>query len=158
MKLFVKCGSKYREAEVGEVAEVAHSYQLAEAVCTRMTCDKPLLVYQAIRAIAHLEHEVFGVCLLDNRKRLIGAEALFRGTLNGAAVYPREVVRHVMRSNAASVIFYHNHPSGTAEPSQADEMITKSLASALSMIDVEVLDHLIVGKACYTSFRERGLL
>jgi DNA repair protein RadC len=103
-------------------------------------------------------HEIFACLFLDNRHRVICYEELFRGTIDGASVHPREVVRHVIRTNAAAVIFAHNHPSGVAEPSQADLRITQRLKEALALIDVRVLDHVIVGDGQGTSLAERGLL
>jgi DNA repair protein RadC len=104
-----------------------------------------------------LEHELFCMLVLDNRNRLIEFVELFRGTIDGASVHPREVVKEVLKRNGAAVIFAHNHPSGVPEPSQADEVITRRLKSALALIDVRVLDHLIVGDTT-VSFAERGLL
>lgn len=102
--------------------------------------------------------EVFACMFLDNQHRLICFEELFFGTIDGASVHPREVVRRVLRHNAAAVIFAHNHPSGIAEPSQADRRITDRLKSALALVDVRVLDHMVVGDQEVTSFAERGLL
>lgn len=104
------------------------------------------------------KQEVFCCLYLDNRHRVLGFEELFHGTINGAAVYPREVLRRVMAHNAAAVILAHNHPSGVAEPSQADESLTTRLKAALDLIDVRVLDHIIVGEGDPVSFAERGLL
>jgi len=104
-----------------------------------------------------LEHELFCMLVLDNRNRLIEFVELFRGTIDGASVHPREVVKEVLKLNGAAVIFAHNHPSGVAEPSQADEQITRRLKSALALIDVRVLDHLVIGDTT-VSFAERGLL
>jgi len=103
-------------------------------------------------------YEVFCCLHLDARHRLIAFEELFRGTIDGATVHPREVVRQSLARNSAAVIFAHNHPSGVAEPSQADELITQRLREALNLIDVRVLDHLIVGDDRCMSFAERGLL
>ena len=103
-------------------------------------------------------HEVFCGLFLDNRHRVIAFEELFTGTLNGTAVYPREVVKHALRHNAAAVIFAHNHPSGVAEPSRADEVLTARLKEALALVDIQVLDHLVVGDGEMVSFSERGLL
>lgn len=103
-------------------------------------------------------HEVFACLFLDNRHRVIEYRELFRGTIDGASVHPREVVREAMRANAAAVIFAHNHPSGVAEPSQSDLRITQRLKDALALLDVRVLDHFIVGEGGGTSFAERGLL
>jgi DNA repair protein RadC len=103
-------------------------------------------------------HEVFACLFLDNRHRVVRYEELFRGTIDGASVHPREVVRRALDVNAAAVIFAHNHPSGVAEPSQADLRITQRLKDALALIDVRVLDHFIVGEGEGTSMAERGLL
>ena len=105
-----------------------------------------------------LAHEVFAIVYLDNRNRVLGFEELFRGTIDGASVYPREVVRSALARNAAAVILAHNHPSGVAEPSADDERITRRLKEALGLVDIRVLDHLIVGDAVCESFAERGLL
>ncbi len=101
--------------------------------------------------------EVFACVFLDNRHRVIAFEELFFGTIDSASIYPREVVRRVMKHNAAAVIFAHNHPSGVAEPSQADERITQKLKDALALLDVRVLDHFVIGDQV-VSFAERGLL
>jgi DNA repair protein RadC len=95
---------------------------------------------------------------MDNQHRLIKYEELFFGTIDGASVHPREVVKHALKHNAAAVIFAHNHPSGVAEPSQADQRITDRLKSALLLVDVRVLDHMIVGDREVLSFAEKGLL
>lgn len=107
--------------------------------------------------MSHYEREVFGVMLLDNRHRLIDFKELFFGTIDSASIYPREVVKATLQENAAAVIFAHNHPSGVAEPSQADLAITQRLVQALTLIDVRVLDHIVVGHNS-VSFAERGLL
>ena len=103
-------------------------------------------------------HEVFSCLYLDNRHRVIQFEELFQGTINGASVHPREVVKKALSHNAAAVIFAHNHPSGIAEPSAADRDITRRLTDALALVDVQVLDHIIVGDAATVSFAERGLM
>lgn len=103
-------------------------------------------------------YEVFACLFLDNRHRVICFEELFTGTIDGASVHPREVVRRVLFHNAAAVIFAHNHPSGVAEPSQSDQQITRRLKEALALIDVRVLDHVIIGDGETVSFAERGLL
>lgn len=103
-------------------------------------------------------HEVFAGLLLDNRHRVIRYLELFRGTIDGAAVYPREVVRQALDYNAAAVIFAHNHPSGVAEPSQADISLTRRLREALSLVDIRVLDHMVVGHGEVISLAERGLM
>lgn len=103
-------------------------------------------------------YEVFAVLFLDNRHRVIAFEEMFRGTIDGASVHPREVVRRALELHAAAVILSHNHPSGVAEPSQADQRITTRLRDALGLVDIRILDHLIVGDAECCSFAERGLL
>jgi DNA repair protein RadC len=108
--------------------------------------------------LGHLPHEVFMALFLDAQNRLIAAEELFRGTLTQTSVYPREVVKRSLHHNAAAVVFAHNHPSGVAEPSQADELLTRALMQALQLVDVRVLDHLIVARGSTTSFAERGLI
>ena len=108
--------------------------------------------------LAEREAEVFCVLFLTNRHRVIAFTEMFRGTIDGASVHPREVVKEVLRHNAAAVILCHNHPSGASEPSRADEAITRRLKDALALVDVRVLDHLIVGGSEITSFAERGLL
>lgn len=113
--------------------------------------------YLALR-FAGLEYEVFTCLFLDNRNRVLACEELFRGTIDGANVYPREVVKRALRHNAAAVIFAHNHPSGVAEPSPADELITRRLKESLSLVDIRVLDHLVVGGEVVESMAERGLL
>lgn len=104
------------------------------------------------------KNEVFCVLFLDNRHRVLFFEEMFQGTLNGTAVYPREIVKRALRHNAAAVILVHNHPSGVAEPSRADELLTTRLKEALTLVDIRLLDHLIVGDGETVSFSERGLI
>ena len=104
------------------------------------------------------DHEVFCCLFLDNRHRVIAFDEVFRGTIDGASVHPRDVVKLALARNAAAVILAHNHPSGIAEPSQADEMITGRLRDALGLVDIRVLDHIVVGDGACVSFAERGLL
>ena len=106
----------------------------------------------------HLGHELFCCLYLDNRHRVLRFDEMFRGTIDGTSVYPREVVKEALVINAAAVILAHNHPSGVAEPSQADERITQRLKSALELVDIRLLDHLIVGDGETTSMASRGLL
>jgi DNA repair protein RadC len=107
--------------------------------------------------LAERPYEVFACLLLDSRHRVIAFEELFRGTIDGCSVHPREVVKAALAHNAAAVILAHNHPSGNAEPSQADRRITERLRDALALVDVRVLDHLVVGQEV-VSFAERGLV
>lgn len=108
--------------------------------------------------LGNLPHEVFAIVFVDAQHRVIEFLELFRGTLTQTSVYPREVVKEALRLNAAAVIFTHNHPSGVAEPSRADELLTQTLKSALLLVDVRVLDHLVVAGGQVVSFVERGLL
>lgn len=111
-----------------------------------------------VSRLGNLEYEAFWALWIDSQHRLIAAEAIFRGTLTETSVYPRELLKLALRYNAASVVLAHNHPSGVAECSRADERLTNHLKSALAMIDVKVLDHLIVAGTSCMSFAERGLL
>ena len=121
--------------------------------------DSPQVLRDWLRLYcAGLEHEVFIVLYLDARHRLIDAAELFRGTLTQTSVYPREVVKVALARNAAAVALAHNHPSGVAEPSRADEFLTQNLKSALSLVDVRVLDHFVVAGDSVLSFAERGLV
>lgn len=104
------------------------------------------------------DHEVFAVMFLDSQHRLIALEEMFRGTLTQTSVYPREVVKRALALNAGAVVLAHNHPSGMPEPSRADEHLTHTLKAALSMVDVRVLDHIVVGGADSVSMAERGLM
>lgn len=108
--------------------------------------------------LAERKAEVFGCLYLDNRHRVIETVELFQGTIDGASVYPRVVVQQALTVNAAAVMFFHNHPSGVAEPSNADQAITRRLKEALALIDIRVLDHFVVTAGESISFAERGLL
>lgn len=108
--------------------------------------------------LRHYDYEVFACLFLDNRHRIINFEELFRGTIDGTSVHPREVIKRTLAHNAAAVIFAHNHPSGVAEPSRADELLTNRLKDALALVDVRVLDHFIIGEGEAVSLAERGLL
>lgn len=108
--------------------------------------------------LRHLPYEVFGCLYLDNRHRVLGFEELFRGTVDGASVHPREVVRACLAHNACAVILAHNHPSGVAEPSAADCAITRELRDALQLVDIRVLDHLVIGSGTPVSMAARGLI
>ena len=132
---------------------------LVESMRHRDALESPAAVRDYLRLnIGRRECEVFMALFLDNKHRVIAPEELFRGTLSQASVYPREVVKRSMALNAAAVIFAHNHPSGVAEPSHADEAITQALRNALALLDVRVLDHLVVAGNEIVSFAERGLL
>ena len=125
----------------------------------RLAFNSPQSVKDHLRlTLATRDHEVFMVLFLDAQNRLILADEMFRGTLTQTSVYPREVVKRALEVGAASVIFSHNHPSGSPAPSRADETLTMTLRAALSLVDVRVLDHLIVGGMDVVSMAERGLL
>lgn len=147
-----------KRAELVAVLELARR-ALAQQLGERPVFDTP----QAVRAylqlhLAALPHEVFALLLLDSQHRLIALEKLFQGTLTQTAVYPREVVLRALHHGAASVVLAHNHPSGSVQPSRADEVLTQTLKSALALIDVRVLDHVIVAPGQALSMAEHGLL
>lgn len=147
-----------RCAELIAVMEVARR-ALAQQLRSAPVFDSPNRVkdYVALH-LGRLEREIFAVLYLDAQHRLIDMHKLFLGTLTQTSVYPREVVRQAMTLNAAAVILVHNHPSGVAEPSRADETLTQSLKTSLQLVDVRVLDHLVVGTGQVVSFAERGLI
>lgn len=121
--------------------------------------SSPKTVRDYLRLILHgRQEEVFVAIFVDAQNRVIATEELFRGTLSQTSVFPREVVKRTLHHNAAAIIFAHNHPSGLAEPSRADEVLTQGLKQALALIDVKVLDHFIIAGAGAMSFAERGLL
>ena len=132
---------------------------LAQRVAKGSLLSSPNAVKNYLRLrFADLQHEVFCLLYVDKRNRLIACEDLFRGTIDGATVHPREVVKAALRHNAAGVLIAHNHPSGVAEPSQADELITRRLKTALDYVDIRVIDHLVVSAGEAVSMAERGTL
>lgn len=147
-----------KRAELAAVLEIARR-ALAEPLVSAPVFDRPQAVkdYVALR-LGGMEHEVFAVLFLDGQHRLLAMEEMFRGTLTQTSVYPREVVKRALALNAGAAILAHNHPSGVAEPSRADEFLTTSIKSALQLVDVRLLDHLVVGAGGVVSFAERGLL
>lgn len=148
----------YRPATGDEVLKAARQV-IGRRVRRGTTLSSPDVVRDYLRTkLANLEHEVFVTLLLDSQHRLVSYVELFRGTLAQTSVYPREVVKVALAHNAAAMILAHNHPSGVAEPSRADELLTQSLKQALSLVDVRVLDHFIVAGCETVSFAERGLL
>jgi len=147
-----------KSAQLQAVLELARR-SLREEIRRDPALSSPDKVRDYLRmTLAHREHEVFIALFLDAQNRLLTADELFRGTLTQTSVYPREVVKRALAVNAASVIFAHNHPSGVAEPSRSDELLTSSLRQALGLVDVRVLDHVIVAGSSTVSFAERGLL
>ncbi len=143
-------------ARLEAALELSRRYLEAE-LRVRPVLSNPDKTKNCLRAwLCRFEHEVFACLFLDNRHRIISNEILFTGTIDGASVYPREVVKRCLQLNAAGIIFSHNHPSGIAEPSQADRQITLKLTQALALVDVRVLDHL--GNKTVTSVAEQGLI
>ena len=135
----------------------------ARAIIENLSRGDALSSPQAVRdflkhRLAGIPHEVFVAILLDAQNRVLSVEHLFRGTLTQTSVFPREIVKLALRLNAAAIIFAHNHPSGIAEPSRADEALTQTLKHTLALVDVKVLDHFIVGGTACMSFAERGLI
>jgi DNA repair protein RadC len=149
---------RYRPANADEV--LCHARRvLANRVRRGATMSSPEAAKDHLRLeLGVLEHEVFCVLFLDTQHRIIALKQLFRGTVSQTSVYPREVVKEALSVNAAAVILAHNHPSGSVEPSRADEFTTQTLKTALALVDVRVLDHLVVAGADVCSFAERGLV
>ena len=147
-----------KRAEVAAVLEIARRV-LAQQLSEQPLFDAPQRVkdYVALH-LRPLGHEAFAVLFLDTRHRLLTLEVMFRGTLAHTSVHPREIVKRALALNAAAVVLAHNHPSGVAEPSRADELLTQGVRAALQLVDVRVLDHLVVGSGAVLSFAERGLL
>lgn len=145
-------------AQLQSVLELARRH-LGEQLSREQVFTNPQAVRQFVRAhFQGYQREVFLCLFLDTQHRLIVAEELFQGTIDGASVYPREVVKKALLHNAAALIFAHNHPSGVAEPSGDDERITRCLREALGLVDIRVLDHIVVGASEEVSLAERGLL
>jgi len=143
-------------AQLQAVMEMARR-SLGEELKRGSVLDSPAVTRQYLQTrLRHHPHEVFCCLFLDNRHRVIAFEELFHGTIDGASVHPREVVRRALHHNAAALILAHNHPSGVAEPSEADRFITRRIKEALELMDVRVLDHFIVGDGVPTSFAESG--
>jgi len=148
----------YREASPEEILAVARAL-----LAHRVRRGTPIRSYRdaaefLIHRYSPLEREVFAVILLDSRHKVIDVVDLFYGTIDGASIHPREVVKAALSFNAAATLCVHNHPSGVAEPSQADELITARLREALALVDIRLLDHLVIAGDQAISFAERGLL
>jgi len=152
----MKRNKRYHVAGIKEIAE-AYIDVTKGLVGECIRSPKDTENYLKAR-LGDLGHECFCVIYLDNRHRVLAFEELFRGTIDGTSVYPREVVKESLKYNAAAIILAHNHPSGVSEPSQADERITKRLKAALELVDIRVLDHIIIGQGSSTSLASRGLL
>jgi DNA repair protein RadC len=147
-----------RCAVLASIVELARR-SLAEEAASRDALASPQAVRDYLRlSLGGRPYEVFVGLFLDSQNRVLAADELFRGTLAQTSVYPREVVKAALARNAAAVIFAHNHPSGVAEPSRADELLTQALKQALALVDIRTLDHFVVAGGRLTSFAERGLL
>ena len=145
-----------RLARLVAAVELGRRY-LTEPLRRGLPLKAPVDAACLLRAeLADLPHEVFGCLYLDTRHRIIGFERLFRGTIDGATVHPREVVKRALHYNAAALIVGHNHPSGVAEPSESDRGITRRLADALGLVEIRLLDHLVVSRSDHVSLAERG--
>ena len=156
--LYVRqANGRYKPAPPAVVTQQAAALLKPKLLGSKL--GSPGALYHYIRhEVELLEHEVFGLIYLDNRNRVLETEILFRGTIDGASVHPREVVKSCLNTNAAAVILFHNHPSGEAEPSQADEVITRRLKAALACVEIRLLDHMVIGSNTRVSFAERGLI
>jgi DNA repair protein RadC len=151
-------GGPAKRAELVAVLELARR-AMAQQLQAREVFSSPGAVKEYLQLqLAGRKHEVFAVLFLDAQNRLIKMEELFRGTLTQTSVYPREVVLHALQHKAAAVVLGHNHPSGTVQPSRADEALTQTLKAALALVDVRVLDHVIVAPGDALSMAEKGLL
>lgn len=152
-------GISARQAEaLAALPEIARRY-FSETLPAGRRIRSPADTEEFLHAtIGHLGHELFCCVYLDNRHRVLHFDELFRGTIDGTSVYPREIVKEALAINAAAVIVAHNHPSGVAEPSEADERITRRIRAALELVDIRLLDHLVIGRGSATSFASRGLL
>ena len=157
--LFVRdVSGTYRTADTREVLQAAQQI-LAAQVIGREVLDSPIVAQDFLRTmLGTLEHEVFALLMLDVKHRVLDYVELFRGTLTQTSVYPREAVKEALARNAAAVILVHNHPSGSAEPSLADQFLTTTLQTAFRLFDIRVLDHMIVTATEVVSFEKRGLL
>jgi DNA repair protein RadC len=147
-----------KQAELLAVFEMARR-ALSQRMKEREAFHTPGAVKQYLQLqLAHKNHEVFAVLFLDNQNRMLAMEELFRGTLNQTSVYPREVVLRALHHQAAAVVLSHNHPSGSVQPSRADEHLTQTLKASLALVDVRVIDHIIVGQGLALSMAEQGLM
>ena len=156
MTLYTRVNNGFELAGIEEIAE-AYQHVTGSLIGEAIQSPKDTEHYLMAR-LGQLEHEMFCCIYLDNRHRVQHFQELFRGTVDGTSVYPREVVKEALNHNAAAVILAHNHPSGVSEPSQADERITTRLKAALELVDIRILDHIVVGKGTCTSFASRGLI
>ena len=153
-------GTYVMESPVTEADILRMAQQLAMSRLSKgRALTEPRQVFSHLQTLLQYhEHEVFALLLLDTKHRVIGFRDLFRGTLDGASVYPREVVKIALQYNAAAMILVHNHPSGDPEPSQADRVLTQKLKEALSLVGIRTLDHIVVGREGCMSMAELGVL
>lgn len=154
-------GAYYDLGSLSDDAILKRAAAILEARCVREgdVLSNPTDARRAVQLrTATLEHEIFGLVYLDNQHRVLGFEDLFRGTIDGCTVHPREVVKAALRMNAAAVLIYHNHPSTDPTPSRADELLTQRLRDVLNLLDIRVIDHIVIGGTEVVSFAERGLL
>ncbi|MEW8507616.1 MAG: DNA repair protein RadC [Candidatus Thiodiazotropha sp.] len=148
--------AKYTQLQA--VLEMSRRYLGEQLTATgSLTSPEQTQDYLQVR-LRHYPYEVFSCLFLDNRHRVIGYEELFRGTIDGASIHPREVVKRALERNAAALIFAHNHPSGVAEPSRADRQITQRLRDALALVEIRVLDHIVIGEGDAVSLAQRGMI
>ncbi|WP_130537873.1 RadC family protein [Thiomicrorhabdus indica] len=161
MTNFIKTDGAYRvrgEVSEAEILSFAQSL-IAEKFKRGDALTSPSMTHHYfMHRLAGYEHEVFACLFLDNQHRVIKFEEMFKGTINAANVYPREIVKMALSLNAAAMICVHNHPSGDTTPSESDKSLTKTLQDSLDLVDVRLLDHLIIGGGEYTSFAEKGLM
>ena len=151
-------GGSAKRSQLAAIMELARR-AMQERLAQRRAFESPQAVVQFLQMhLAHNQHEVFAIMFLDAQHRLLHFQEMFQGTLSQATVYPREVVKRALEVGAAAVVLAHNHPSGSVEPSRADERLTLSLQSALQLVDVRVLDHIIVAPGQSCSLAERGVL
>jgi len=151
-------GGAWRPATREEIISAART-ALARRIRRGTTLDSPHVVRDFLKVkLSALDHEVFCGIFLDTRHLVIEYRELFRGTIDGATVYPREVVKRALQHNASAVIAGHNHPSGVSEPSEADRSITLKLAKALALVEIRLLDHVVVSRGGHVSLAERGWL
>jgi DNA repair protein RadC len=153
-----RANGSVQSATSNEILEAAR-HVLAHRVRRGASLTSPRSVYEYLTMkLGALDYEVFGLVLADKRHKVIECVELFRGTIDGASVHPREIVKLVLERQAAAVVMFHNHPSMVCDQSQADELITKRVVSCLELIDVKVVDHVIIGGGNFLSFAEKGLI
>lgn len=154
-KLFVKAGARYRPALKSEIAEAAAVYITGDMRGIKISAPRDTVAYLR-SAFGGYDHEIFAVVFLNNRHYVIECEVMFRGTIDGASVHPREICKRALELNAAALILVHNHPSGDHTPSNADLLITKKLVEATTLLDMRIIDHVIVSCTGSWSMAEKG--